>query len=100
MKYTLTITSLMLATALLMGSCKKSYYCHCTHNLVVDGTDTVKNKKNDVTVHEVREIREDAEKECRYYETEEEHLGRPAIGYHDCELKETDKVEEEEVVEE
>lgn len=96
MKYTLTITSLMLFTAVLMGSCKKSYYCHCNHSIVVDGDDTVKNDQDNITIHEVREIREDAEKECKYYETDEEHLGRPAIGYHFCELKESEFVEKEE----
>lgn len=91
MRYTLTIGALFLTLAFVFSSCKKQYYCHCDHKTTVDG-DTVKSVQD---VYEVRAQKEDAEAECKYYETEETYLTNYAIVYHYCQIEDEEHPKEE-----
>ena len=87
MKHTLTFSALIVLLMVAFASCKKTYYCHCNVKTVVDVNDTV---KSDYKVHSIKALEDDAKAECKPYETEEDYLGRYAVVYHMCEIKDTE----------
>jgi hypothetical protein len=77
-----------LATILLalvvFSSCKKEYECSCKVIYVVDG----KQVNTVYTNNTIRAVNEDdAEKQCVYYEREEDYLTQKAIVQYNCGLR-------------
>lgn len=84
MKNILTLSGVMLLVVLGLSSCYKKNHCVCEIKTVtLDTRDTVKSTN---THHVIKGTKFDAEEACKYYETEEDYLGRPAYIYHDCKI--------------
>lgn len=85
MRNILTIAVLCLSVCA-FTSCYKSHDCVCEiRTYALDVQDTV---SRTTTHHTIRGTKDDAEAACKYYETEENYLGRPSYVYHYCEIVE------------
>lgn len=83
MRNILTIAAICLSVCALI-SCNKNHDCVCeVRTYALDVQDTV---ARTTTHHTIRDTRDYAEKACKYYETEEDYLGRPSYVYHFCEI--------------
>lgn len=81
MKNILTVAVLSLIVCA-FASCYKSHDCVCEiRTFALDTQDTV---DRTTTHHTIKGPKDDAEDACKYYETEEDYLGRPAYIYHFC----------------
>ena len=70
------------------ASCQKNYTCTCDNKIVLEANgDTVKSTE---LKYSIRGTQDDAEGECKYYETYEDYLERPAVTYHYCGIEEED----------
>ncbi len=87
MKNILSVSALICVVLLAFSSCKKHHDCNCDIKTVINEVDTV---KSTTSHHTIKGTLDDAEDACKYYETEEFHLGRPAIVYHYCAIKDED----------
>lgn|GEM_PF-1327592 len=86
MRNILTISAVLTLMMFAFSSCYKNHDCVCNIKTVaIDVNDTL---KTEVTHHTIRGTKEDAADACKYYETEEDYLQRPAIVYHYCEIVE------------
>lgn len=82
MKNNFTIYAILALVTLAMSSCYKTHHCYCQIKTVAQDTqDTVKWTDSH---HTIKGAKIDAEDACKYYETEEDFLQRPAINYHYC----------------
>lgn len=82
MKKILSVSALICVVLLSLASCKKHHDCNCDIKTVTDDNgDTVKSTTSHHTIYGTIDDAEDA---CKYYETEESHLGRAAVVYHYC----------------
>lgn len=83
MRNILTIAALSFVM-LAFASCYKTHDCVCQiRTYALDTQDTV---ARTMTHHTIKGTKDDAEDACKYYETEEDYLGRPAYVYHFCEI--------------
>ncbi|MCB0697815.1 MAG: hypothetical protein KDC07_10645 [Chitinophagaceae bacterium] len=82
MKNILTISGALALMMFALTSCHKTYDCVC--DLKTYAIDTQDTLKTETTHHTIKGTKYDAEDACKYYETEEDYLQRPAIVYHYC----------------
>lgn len=84
MRNILTLSVVMVLLMVAFSSCYKAHDCVCNiRTVTLDTRDTV---ARTFTHHTIKESRDDAKEACKYYETEDEYLGRPAFVYHYCEI--------------
>jgi hypothetical protein len=85
------ITGLLAALSLLIvlfASCEKDYTCYCYVDYTVDTVGngefhSVYHTDNKFSIHGVKD---DAEKECRYYQVDTIYLQQRALVDHHCKL--------------
>jgi hypothetical protein len=76
--------SLILIALVAFSSCKKEFTCQCKINYVVNG----KVQNMTTTSNVIRTVKkEEAQNQCKYYETEEDYLTQKAVVQHYCEIK-------------
>ena len=84
MRNILAISAVLTFIMFGLSSCYKKHDCVCNiRTYAIDVQDTV---KRDMTHHTIKGTKEDADDACKYHETEEDYLNRPAIVYHYCEI--------------
>jgi hypothetical protein len=77
--YTLSVFALLAAAGL--TSCQKDYTCSCDIKYVVNGkVEATTTSRNNITAT----TEDNAKNDCKYYETEEDYLGRMAVVQHYC----------------
>lgn len=76
--------SLILVALVALSSCKKDFTCQCNVNYVVNGQ--IQNRTTSSNV--IKTVKkEEAQNQCKYYETEEDYLNQKAVVQHYCEIK-------------
>lgn len=84
MRNILTLSAVMAFLLFAFSSCYKTHDCVCNIKTVtLDTWDTV---KSTMTHYTIRGTKDDANAACKYYETDNEYLNRPAYEYHFCEI--------------
>jgi len=74
----------VLIALVIFSSCKKEYECACKVTYIVDG----KQVNTDYTNNTIRAVnKDDAGKQCVYYEREEDYLQQKAIVRYNCALR-------------
>jgi hypothetical protein len=83
-KKTVSISILALACTLFASSCKKEYQCYCNINYVYKGK-VVNTTTSNNTI--TTKLREDADRQCKYYEEEVDYLNQKTTIQHYCGIK-------------
>lgn len=85
MKHLLSFSAILFAVICIFTSCKKNYTCNCDiRTYAIKEADTVKRTSTSIVI---KATKDDARAQCEDYELDTEHLGRPAIEYHYCNIE-------------
>lgn len=84
MKKTFSFTLLASFCILFATSCKKEYQCFCNLNYVVNGK-VVNQTTTSNTI--TTKLKEDADRQCKYFEEEIDYLQQKTTVQHYCAIK-------------
>ncbi len=85
MKRVLSIAAVALFSIAALSSCKKDYTCSCTIKTVLLSNN--QEVDQNVRKYTIRDNEDAAKDACKYYELEVDHLDRPALEQHYCEIE-------------